>query len=235
MSEEENVSVEAEESQVVAQTTETEQAPEKQESAEDKKRRNDVEYNWAEARRKMQELERKAKEQEEVIHKLTQPKTAEVDELAGLGQDDIITVKQAEKIAERRARQIAEEVIKQREAATVDERIQLKYPDFQDVVSRENVENLKETEPELAKSLSYITDPYDQAVAAYKLMKKMGIGVDMAKAEKEKAFKNTQKPLSVNAVTKQSAIGNAHIFENGLTPELKKALQKEMEECRKRA
>lgn len=235
MSEEENVSVEAEVPQADLQATETEQQPVKQETAEEKKRRNDVEYNWAEARRKMQELERKAKEQEEVIQKLSQPKKPEEDELASLGADDIITVRQAEKLAERRARQIAEEVIKQREAATIDERLQMKFPDFQEIVSKDNVEHLKETEPELAKSLSYISDPYDQAVAAYKLMKKLGIGVDMAKAEKERAVKNTQKPVSVNAVTKQSAIGNAHVFENGLTPELKKSLYKEMEEARKRA
>ncbi len=51
--------------------------------------------------------------------------------------------------------------------------------------------------------------------------------------EKQKAIANSQKPVSVNAVTKSSAIGNAHMFENGLTPELKKSLWDEMERARK--
>jgi hypothetical protein len=72
-------------------------------------------------------------------------------------------------------------------------------------------------------------------VAAYKLLKRLNPGEDMAKSvEKKKAIENSQKPISVNAVSRNSAIGNAHIFENGLTPELKKQLWKEMEDARKR-
>ena len=238
MSEEEIKSVEEEAPEVVAQATETEevQKDEAKGSAGDKKRRNDVEYNWAEARRRIQELERKTREQDELL-KQSQPKAApEEDDLARLSKDDIITVEQAEKIAERRARKIAEEVIKQREASTVDERLSVKFSDFADVVTKENIELLKQNEPELAYSLSHSPDPYAQGVAAYKLLKKLGISsTEQKNQDKERALKNAQKPVSVNAVTKQSAIGNAHLFENGLTPELKSQLLKEMRECAKRS
>lgn len=206
-----------------------------------KKSQDDQERNWKEARRKMQDLELKAREQEEVIRRLTAPAAPkEDDELDKLGDEDIVTKRQAIKLASKMAESIAQKVIKEREATTVDERLSLKYPDFAQVVTKENIELLKENEPELAESLSYNPDPFKQGVAAYKLLKKAAIGgteqmSNSSMKEKDKAVKNSQKPVSVNAVTKQSAIGNAHMFENGLTPELKASLLKEMKEAAKRA
>lgn len=195
--------------------------------------------NWTEARRKMQELEKKASEQEEVIKRLSAPaSTKDDDDLDKLGDEDIVTKAQAKRLAAKMAEEIAQRVIRQREASTVDERLQLKFPDFAQVVSEENINYLIENEPELAESLKLNPDPFKQGVAAYKLMKNLGINtgedVKTPSREKDKAIKNSQKPLSVNAVTKTSAIGNAHMFENGLTPELKASLRKEMAECAKR-
>lgn len=208
---------------------------ESQESASEKtqdKQRNDAEYNWAEARRKMKDLERQNQEMQDQLRSFkssqTPPKEEEEEKFA---EDDILTYAQAEKLAEKKARKIAEEVIRQREASTVDERLSLKHSDFSSVVTRENIELLKETEPELASSLYHIPDPYQQGVAAYKLLKKLGIGESKNSPDRERAIANSKKPVSVNAVSKSSAIGNAHLFENGLTPELKKKLYEEMREC----
>jgi hypothetical protein len=232
MQDENQESVEIEESQAVA-PAESEGAEEKQKAEAFAKKSDDQDRNWKETRRKMQELERKAREQEELIQRLSTPKAAlQDDELDKLGDEDIVTKAQAKKLAAKMAEEIAQRVIKQREDSTVEERLSNKFDDFNQVVTRENIELLKETEPELAMSLSQNTDPYLQGVAAYKLMKRLGIGgEDMPKEptkEKKKALENSQKPLSVNAVTKTSAIGNAHMFENGLTKELKKQLQEEM-------
>lgn len=243
MSDENQESVE-QEAQAVLPAEESQRAEEKQkaESFAKKSSNEDQDRNWKEARRKMQELERVAKLQEEELQKLRAPKPVPAfdDELDKIGDDDIVTKAQARKMAAKMAEEIAQKVIKQREAATVDDRLQMKFQDFTQVVSNENIELLKETEPELAMSLSYITDPYAQGVAAYKLMKRVGIGIEdsMAKEvskEKQKAVANSQKPVSVNAVTKQSALGNATLFENGLTKELKAQLLKEMRDCAKRA
>ena len=237
MSVEENKDVEQDaQAAVPATETEQKQAQSSEETVQDKKQRNDAEYNWAEARKKMHELDRQNREMAEKLQSLEKQKVAPPvdDELDKMSDDDIMTKAQAKKMAERMARKVAEDVIKQRDASTVDERLANKLPDFADVVTKENIELLKQNEPELAMSLYHIPDPFQQGVAAYKMLKKLGIGAEVIKSqEKEKAQKNSQKPVSVNAVTKQSAIGNAHLFENGLTPELKAQLWKEMQEARK--
>ena len=237
---EEEVSVEQEVAQADLRVDEGQSAQELQKAEALAKKSDDQDRNWKEARRKMQELERRAKEQDELIQKLTNPQaTKEDDDLDKLGDEDIVTKAQARKLASKMAEEIANRVIKQREHSTVDERLNLKYSDFSQVVTKENIELLKETEPELAESLSYNPDPYKQGVAVYKLLKKAGLDgaqVDPNLArEKAKASKNGEKPVSVNAVTKQSAIGNAHLFENGLTKELKASLLQEMREAAKRA
>lgn len=236
MSDEENVSVEAEVSEAVAQAIETEEEQsDSRESAQDKKARNDAAYNWAEARRQMKELDRRNQEMQAELDGLKKPRASqEDDELDKLSDDDIVTKGHVKKLATKLAREIANETIKQREAATVDERLQLKYSDYTDVVTRENIELLKETEPELADTLRYSPDAYSQGIAAYKLLKKIGMGkVEKPNPDRERAVKNSQKPVSVNAVTKSSALGEAHKFENGLTPELKKQLREEMRQAMK--
>lgn len=239
MSEEANVSVEEEALQGAAQTSESENehndvSQEAQESQQSK--RNDAEYNWAEMRRQMREKDQQIEElgrQFSEISKRNPPKE-ELDELANLAEDDILTVAQAKKLAQKMARSVAEDVLKERDAATVDERMQLKYSDYADIVTKENIELLKQTEPELAQSLYHMPDPYSQAVAAYKLLKKVTVkGESSIPLEKKRALENSKKPLSVNAVTKQSAIGNAHLFENGLTKDLKKQLWGEMQQAMK--
>lgn len=237
---EEEVSVEQEVAQTDLPVDEGQSAQELQKAEALAKKSDDQDRNWKEARRKMQDLERRAKEQDELIQRLTNPQaTKEDDDLDKLGDEDIVTKAQARKLASKMAEEIANRVIKQREHSTVDERLNLKYSDFSQVVTKENIELLKETEPELAESLSYNPDPYKQGVAVYKLLKKAGLDgqqVDPNLArEKAKAAKNGEKPVSVNAVTKQSAIGNAHLFENGLTKELKASLLQEMREAAKRA
>ena len=228
---------ETEVAQVAPPTESNEGAEEKQKAETFAKKSEDQDRNWKETRRKMQELERKAKEQEELIAQLRTPQSApETDELDKLGDEDIVTKGQARKLAAKMAEEIASRVIRERENATVEDRLAMKFNDFSQVVTRENIELLKETEPELAMSLAQNTDQYSQGVAAYKLLKRLGIGEEVAKEpvkEKQKAMANSQKPLSVNAVTKNSAIGNAQMFENGLTPELKKQLWDEMQRARK--
>jgi hypothetical protein len=233
MTEEENQSVIEE----VAQPAESEQQqdvrPDEVQATQNRPI-SDQEYNWSETRRKMQELERKAQEQEQLIYRMQQQQAApaEDDDLSKLAEDDIITVKQAKSIGQRMAREVAEEVIREREAATADERLRNRFPDFDTVVTKENYELLRTQDPELAQSLHALAqDPYAQAVTAYKLLKRTGIG-DMAKnqPQKAKALENSKKPVSVQSVTKSSAIGEVHKFENGLTPELRKQLYKEMQD-----
>ena len=229
MSEEENVSVE----QAVAPAAEETSATSKEPA--EKKPDNAAERNWAEARRSMQERDRKIQDLEKQLQSMQKPAAAEAE--PSFADEDILTYKQAKNLIKKEASVLAEQVVRQRENATVDERLHNKYQDFSEVVSKENIELLKQTEPELAMSLSGLKDdPMAQGVAAYKLLKRLGIGkAEEDMPEKKKALENAKKPVSVQAVTKQSAIGNAHLFENGLTKDVKSALWKEMQEAMKRA
>ncbi len=239
MSEAVNVSVEEE--TLPGPTQAPESVPEhndvsKEAQESQQPQRNDAEHNWAEMRRQMREKDQRIDDLSRQFTEISKrnPPKEEVDELANLAEDDILTVAQARKLAKKMARGVAEDVIKERDAATVDERMQLKYSDYADVVTKENIELLKQTEPELAQSLYHMPDPYGQAVAAYKLLKNVtNPGKSSVSLDKKRAAENSQKPLSVNAVTKQSAIGNAHMFENGLTPDLKKQLWNEMQQAMK--
>jgi hypothetical protein len=225
----------------VPEATDTVQAnDERQEEVKDAQhaQRKDAEYNWSEARRKMQDLERRAQEQQELIERLShKPAPQEDDELSKLSEDDILTVAQARKLATKMARQVAHEAIKEREAATVEERLNIKFPDYNQIVNRESIELLKQQEPELAQSIIRLADdPLQQATAAYKLIKKLGIKQDATPSpDIKKARENALKPVSIQTVNKQSAIGQAYTFENGLTNEVKKALREEMESCARRA
>lgn len=238
MTEAENVSVQEEQSpEAVAQATEAESVQqERQDSTQAASRKGSAEYNWAEARRAMDQRDRQIKELEQKVSQLQVPKTPDPSEdLDRLSETDLAEVGTVKKLIRREAEKVAQELFKQKEAATVDERLGLKFSDYRDIVSTENIEYLKQNEPELALSLIAMKDePYSQGVAAYKMIKKLGITPNAAPSrEREKASQNSQKPLSVNAVGKSSAIGNAHMFENGLTPELKAQLLKEMKEATK--
>jgi len=229
MNAEETESVEAEASQAAAPATEAETQDSPIDAAQQRKR-NDLEYNWAEARKGLAQRDKEIQELRAQLQSLAKP-----DE-PSISDDDLLTAKDGRKVFRKEAAEIVQEALKQYEVSTLEERMLQKFPDFNDVVSPENIRFLKETEPELAMSLANLAnDPKAQSTAAYKLLKKLGIGANQSSPEKDKALKNAQKPLSVNAVTKQSALGNAHLFENGLTTELKSQLWKEMQECIKRA
>lgn len=235
MSEPEMMNVEPE-AQEVVQSTESEATSNQSiEEQAQKKIRDDQAYNWAEANRKIKELERQNREMQEHVGRLDKPKAPvqEEDDL-GIGDGDLAEGKHL-KTLNREIKQLKSQ-LKEQQISTIDSRLQLQYPDFGQVVTAENIETLKQTDPELAATLRHNPDPYQQGIAAYKLLKRLGISQEQTSSpEKDKAKANVQKPVSVNAVTKQSAIGNAHLFENGLTKELKASLWKEMQELSKRA
>lgn len=230
----ETKSLEDESSTAVAPATESSDTSNEQKPEETPQQDTVRERNWVEARKKIQELERQNRELAQSVQKLQPPPPEVPEEDFGIKDEDLVEGKHFRTLK----KEISElkTQLKQKEASTVDDRLSAKFPDYADVVSKENIELLKQNEPELALSLWRLQDdPYAQGVAAYKLMTKLGLKQEKPSPEKEKALSNAKKPVSVNAVTKQSAIGNAHMFENGLTPELKKSLWKEMQQAMKGA
>lgn len=199
---------------------------------------SEADRNWAEARRKISELERDRILMAQELEKLKKPATAEEDDLATLSEEEIITVKQAKKLAEMTAKQVSRQVLKEREAATAEERILAKYQDFRDVVTDDKIQQLNQQEPGLARYLSTLKDdPFLQAEEAYKYIKRLlPTESPQVAADKKRALDNAAKPVSVQAIAKASSpIGQAHQFENGLTKELKTQLWNEMRQAIKSA
>lgn len=224
MTDEENQIVEQtdQSAQVTDQATESDdqQTERQQEQEKEASKRKDADYNWSEMRRKTQEHERLIREQQEIINRLSAKSEPEEQ----LSKDDLLTVGQYEKLGQKQNESTLREMQRQRE-----EIVRLKYPDIDQVLSQDNIANFEQNEPELAESLMGLSgDPLKMKVAAYKLIKKTVKQDTPPSMERKKAEQNAKKPVSVQSVSKNSAIGNAHLFENGLTPELMKQLNQEM-------
>lgn len=119
----------------------------------------------------------------------------------------------------------------------VETKIKSNMPDFNEVVSKENVERLNREYPEIAQTLRDTPDLYNKASAAYSIMKNFGFHKDMTYEEdKMKAIKNSQKPRPVASVSPQqgdSPLSKANAFANGLSKDLQKQLLAEMAAARK--
>lgn len=189
--------------------------------------------------------ERVARERDEAMARLReyeakaqQPAAAEDDELS-IGPDELAEGKHLSKV-QKQIKKLKDEIhtYKQQAATmTTEARLKAQYPDFDSVVSRDNIEELRSAYPELAQTLNSSTDLYATAVSAYTLIKKFGIGQQNAyNPEKEIIQKNAAKPRPLTSVSPQQGdtpLSKANAFANGLTDELKAQLQKEMYAYRK--
>lgn len=121
--------------------------------------------------------------------------------------------------------------------STTEVRLKNEYPDFDKIVSKDNVELLNLTYPELAHSVNSATDLYMKAKSAYLLIKKLGIHVeDTYQQDRDLAQRNASKPRPLASVSPQqgdSPLSRANAFANGLTDDLRKQLHKEMIEAAK--
>jgi len=199
----------------------TQEQSKEEESPQDK--------NWKEIRNALRELK---KENKYLREQALQSQNAQKQPVQPDPDDDepYVTPRKLEK----RIHDL-ESQLKAKDAESVEDRLRSKFSDYDEVVSTENVEYLQQHDPELVISIQRMSDdPYKQAMAAYKLLKKTDYHMNKASMEdKSKAESNSKKPVSVQSVRKQGALAEANRFSNGLTPELKKVLWKEMQQARK--
>jgi hypothetical protein len=112
------------------------------------------------------------------------------------------------------------------------------FPDFDKVVSVDNVEKLRSAYPELCATIhSSQADAYSKGVSVYKLIKELGVvKEDLYVEDRDRAIKNASKPrplASVGAQQGDSPLTKANVFAQGLTDDLKKQLWKETLEAMK--
>jgi|SRR5271165_5897325 len=188
--------------------------------------------------------ERVARERDEAMARLreyenkAQAQSSE-DEEFSIGPDELAEGKHLSKV-QKQIKRLKDEINTYKQQSTTmnaEARLRAQFPDFDSVVSKENIEELRALEPEVAQTLNSSTDLYSTAVSAYKLIKKFGIGAqNMYNAEKEVIQKNAAKPRPLTSVSPQQGdtpLSRANAFANGLTPELKAELLKEMNTLRR--
>lgn len=190
---------------------------------------NDKDYNFRQLREGKKQLEEEVKQLKRQMDGLAQQQasnqTRDEDSME-IGDDDLVEGRHVKKLMSQ-----VEKMFQQREAETIPERLKARFSDFDEVVSKENIENLRDTEPELYRTITAGNDLFAKGISAYKTLKSMGIyqpKEDYIK-RKDNVHSNHNKPMSVQAIKGQGALHEANIFAQGLTPDLKKQLQKEME------
>lgn len=174
----------------------------------------DKEMNFAAMRQKTDDLERKVQEYEQVINSIqgqmqaqsqqeqkAQQLREEIDELEQIANDEWLTKEQSMKLADKRAKLAVEQALEAERTRRAQEelpnRVKQEMPDFDQVVSKENVEYLKAHKPHLAQVLATTQDPYAQAKAAYDAVKAFCPSAQVTQ-DKQRAERNAQKPGSLD-------------------------------------
>lgn len=196
--------------------------------------------SFQQLRQKAQKLENERNEALRIAQELhaklnpqQQPKVEdEVD--YRINPDDLVEGKHLNKF-EKKIKKLEDQLKnyqQQTTESTIEVKLKNQFPDFDKIVSRENVELLKEAYPELAQTLNSSSDLYSKAVSAYTLIKKFGIHQEEPyKADIERAKTNAAKPKPLASIAPQqgdSPLSRANAFASGLTDDLRKQLHKEM-------
>ena len=189
--------------------------------------------------------ERAEQERDELARQLEEYKNTapapEVEEEFSVQDDEIIEGKQL-KVLVKKIRDLKQQVNSYQQyssANTVEARLRAQFPDFDTVLTKDNVNMLVAAYPEIANSIGASDDLYNKAVSTYTVIKKFGINTTTPQHEPEKeiAQRNAAKPRPLTSVSPQqgdSPLTRANAFEHGLTEDLKKTLYKEMLDAQKR-
>ena len=235
MADQENVAEEIQQEESVQpqeQTAQESQSPEVEAQAAEKEV-SDKEKNFLRLRETKEQLERENRELKKYLESNYSQKSApseEPEEDFPVEDDDYVEGK----VVKRLYKEInnLKKTYEREKLTAIPDKLRTKFSDFDQVVTVENVEKLKTTEPELYQSITSGKDLYAKGVSAYKTLKAMGIvkGNDY-NDQKQQVQQNSSKPLSTQAIKGQGALSDANIFAKGLTPELRKQMQQEMAEA----
>jgi len=216
----------------MTQATEPTEALEQQEAPEsdadrnfralrEERERDRLARDEAEQRAMRAEMEMKAIK--EMLAAQQQPQEAAPQ---GPDKDDWATYGDLDKLKE----QIRQEL----KAEDLPRRIRQEMPDFDKVVNQENLKKFEAAEPEIAGALNEVRDPYKAGVAAYKYLKQfLPQETPQQKQAKQRVADNAKKPGSLASVGGGTPLAESARFEQGLTPELKAQLWREVVEFSK--
>lgn len=112
-------------------------------------------------------------------------------------------------------------------------KLQNQFPDYNEVMTKDNLDTLEASNPDLAEMISNTPDMYKRAKLAYDMVKRYGIYKDRTyDHDKVIAQKNASKPKPLASVSPQqgdSPLSKANAFANmPLTKDVKDQLNREM-------
>jgi hypothetical protein len=181
-----------------------------QPNSEDIKKAEEQERNWKNVRLRQKELEIALKQKDEILERLlSQQKPSEPPPIVEEEDpdDDYVPAGKVKGIA-RKTVQPLEKKIQDLEArlAKQDEdklmrNFMKQYPDFDDVVNVETLELLEKKEPELARTIAEMKNPYAMGLQAYKYIKAFGYAEELPNARR---VKEVDQKLAKNSKSVQS-------------------------------
>lgn len=157
----------------------------------------------------------------------------------GLDDDGLAEGKHLKKVL-KEMREIKKELHSYKQKSyedTTQIKLNSQFPDYNQVMTQENLAILENTNPDLAELIMNTKDPFKSRKLAYDMVKQYGIYQEAKKAasydnEKAIAQKNAVKPKPLASVSPQqgdSPLSKANAFANGaLSKEMKDQLNREM-------
>lgn len=215
--------------QPVADNSSTTQVPQAQMQASHQENEN-----WREVRENRKRLEQKVYELERALEARNAVKVEDDDPMPGISNDDIVTAKELKEALKR-----TKALEKKLEAAEVqhnefvaETRLRVKHPDFFEVVTDDNLQELKKRAPEVANTIYEAKDPYAKHIAAYEYIKMYGIGnkVETFDENKLKVLNNAAKPKTIASITPKSSdkpLSEMNMYFTPLSSEEKARIRKQ--------
>jgi len=226
----------------------SEQSPspvEKTHQPEVKPAESDQERNLAALRQARERAERERDQLAQQLQQMQQQKPQEEPyQDYSVAPDALVEGKHLSKY-DREIKALREELHKYQQqtiSQSAETRLKTQYPDFDKVVSAENINALRESHPEIAQTLSTSSDLYNQGASAYKVIKSLGIyREDTYAKDRQNAHVNANKPRPLASVAPSqgdSPLSNANAFATGgkradEMSDHQKQLFQEMQELRK--
>jgi hypothetical protein len=174
--------------------------------------------------------ERAERERDELLRS-NQPKQAqepEEDDL-GIGNDDYAEGKHLRKLKQE-IKQLKQEMANSSNVV-METKLRAQLTDLDKVISRENLEALRDLDPDSAAAIDHIPDLYLKAKMAYKAIKQNKINEESYDQEKEIARNNLSKPkplASISPTQGGTPLSKANAFQSDFSEESLKETYKEM-------
>lgn len=158
------------------------------------------ERNFRAMRLQNDELKKKLEERDALMQNILAAQLAnnvpkqEPDELDSIADSDYLDKGKVQRLVEKKASKIAEEVakrevekyIKSQNDSQFMQKLHRQYSDFEDIVNPETLSLLETQEPELAQTIADLKDPYKIGIQSYKFIKSMGLVQKAPQARREK-------------------------------------------------